>query len=186
MPRFDMPAKSSATPINDTTNVVSTPIANTDPNSQIGMAAQSIPVQPVQPIASPVTINTASSSQFQNPVLNTLQAQQAIDSARANTIDAETNKEIQEEQISKQEEHWIKAYWRPTMGWLYMLICFMDFVGFPMISVFLPIVMKSFGIVVAYKEWASLTLSNGGLIHLAFGAILGVSAWTRGQEKLIR
>ena len=60
MPRFDMPAKSSATPINDTTNVVSTPIANTDPNSQIGMAAQSIPVQPVQPIASPVTINTAS------------------------------------------------------------------------------------------------------------------------------
>jgi hypothetical protein len=27
-------------------------------------------------------------------------------------------------------------------------------------------------------------LSNGGLIHLAFGAILGVSAFTRGQEKM--
>ena len=35
-----------------------------------------------------------------------------------------------------------------------------------------------------YIAWQSLTLSNGGLIHLAFGAILGVSAWTRGQEKI--
>ena len=80
-------------------------------------------------------------------------------------------------------EHWMKAFWRPAMGWLYMLICFMDFVAFPMISMFLPIIEKSFGMQMGYTAWQSLTLSNGGLIHLAFGAILGVSAYGRTQEK---
>jgi hypothetical protein len=84
----------------------------------------------------------------------------------------------------KKEEHWVKAYWRPAMGWLYMVICFMDFVGFPLITLFLPILFKGVGIDLAYTAWQSLTLSNGGLIHLAFGAILGVSAWSRGQEKI--
>jgi hypothetical protein len=71
------------------------------------------------------------------------------------------------------------------MGWLYMLICFMDFVMFPLLAMFIPIIMKSFGLAdTAYAAWESLSLSNGGIIHLAFGAILGVAAWTRGQEKI--
>jgi hypothetical protein len=32
--------------------------------------------------------------------------------------------------------------------------------------------------------WQPLTLQGGGLIHIAFGAILGISAYTRGQEKV--
>ena len=85
----------------------------------------------------------------------------------------------------KPEEHWIRTYWRPAMGWLYMLICFMDFVMFPLLAMFIPIIMKSFGLAeTAYAAWESLSLSNGGIIHLAFGAILGVAAWTRGQEKI--
>ena len=82
------------------------------------------------------------------------------------------------------EEHWAKSFWRPAMGWLYMIICFMDFVGFPLLTIFLPIIFKPFGLVMPYQAWTSLTLSNGGLIHLAFGAILGVSAFSRGQEKI--
>ena len=81
-------------------------------------------------------------------------------------------------------EHWAKSFWRPAMGWLYMIICFMDFVGFPLLTIFLPIIFKPFGLTMPYQAWTSLTLSNGGLIHLAFGAILGVSAFTRGQEKI--
>jgi uncharacterized membrane protein len=96
------------------------------------------------------------------------------------------DKEVVDEQIKKEDEHWVKAYWRPAMGWLYMLICFMDFVGFPLISMFLPVLFKGFGVQYQYVAWQSLSLSNGGLIHLAFGAILGVSAWTRGQEKLAK
>ena len=86
-----------------------------------------------------------------------------------------------------QEENWIRAYWRPGMGWLYMLVCFMDFVFFPLLSMFVPAILRNFGVPdVAYVPWVSLTLSNGGMIHLAFGAILGVTAWTRGLEKIRR
>ena len=74
----------------------------------------------------------------------------------------------------------MKSYWRPAMGWLYMLICFVDFVAFPVISMFMPAFIKGF----QYVPWKSITLDNGGLIHLAFGAILGITSWTRGQEKV--
>ena len=85
-----------------------------------------------------------------------------------------------EKENAKQEEHWMKSYWRPAMGWLYMLICFVDFVAFPVISMFMPAFIKGF----QYIPWKSITLDNGGLIHLAFGAILGITSWTRGQEKI--
>jgi len=96
------------------------------------------------------------------------------------------DEKIVDEQMKKEDEHWVKAYWRPAMGWLYMAICFMDFIGFPMISMFLPVVFKGLGVQVNYVPWQSLTLSNGGLIHLAFGAILGVTSFMRGQEKLAK
>lgn len=84
-----------------------------------------------------------------------------------------------------QNENWIRSYWRPGMGWLYMLICFADFVFFPLLAMIIPAILKNFGVENAtYVPWTSLTLSNGGLIHLSFGAILGVTAWTRGLEKL--
>jgi hypothetical protein len=106
---------------------------------------------------------------------------QATAQAQASVGLAEVSldKEIVENQLEKQDEHWMKSYWRPAMGWLYMLICFMDFVAFPAISMFLPIMTK-----LPYIAWQSLTLSNGGLIHMAFGAILGVAAYGRTQEKV--
>jgi hypothetical protein len=84
----------------------------------------------------------------------------------------------------KAEEHWMKSMWRPAMGWLYMIICFMDFVAFPAIAMFLPVLLKGAGLQMQYVAWQSLTLSNGGLIHMAFGAILGVAAYGRTQEKV--
>lgn len=35
-----------------------------------------------------------------------------------------------------------------------------------------------------YIQWDPLTLKESGFFHLAMGAIIGVSAWTRGNEKL--
>ena len=35
-----------------------------------------------------------------------------------------------------------------------------------------------------FGEWEPLTLGQGGLYHLSMGAILGVSSWSRGQEKM--
>lgn len=73
------------------------------------------------------------------------------------------------------DEPWVKSYWRPAMAFLYMLICACDFVIFPVMMILMPLVTKT-----PYIAWAPLTLSNGGLIHLSFGAILGIAAWTRG------
>jgi hypothetical protein len=133
--------------------------------------------------------NSGGGSSSSNSTTN-YQAAQAAAAAQATAsvglAQTSLDKEVVDEQIKKEEEHWVKAYWRPAMGWLYMLICFMDFVGFPLISMFLPVVFKGFGVQYQYVAWQSLSLSNGGLIHLAFGAILGVSAWTRGQEKLAK
>lgn len=92
----------------------------------------------------------------------------------------------QDGQIEQNNEHWFKSYWRPAMGWLYMLMCFVDFILFPVIAMFMPILMKIWNIDADYVPWQSLTLSNGGLIHLAFGAILGITAWSRGQEKIAK
>lgn len=86
-----------------------------------------------------------------------------------------------------QNENWVKSYWRPAMGWLYMAICAFDFIIFPLMTIFYPVFAKLLGVEGAnYTPWESLTLTNGGLIHMAFGAILGVAAWTRGQEKARR
>lgn len=54
----------------------------------------------------------------------------------------------------------------------------MDFIGFPLLAMFGPAMNLG-----SYTPWKSLSLENGGLIHMAFGAILGVTAWTRGSEK---
>jgi len=94
------------------------------------------------------------------------------------------DQEVVSNQLEKQDEHWVKAYWRPAMGWLYMAINLMDFIIFPSISMFMPIIYKAFGVQMGYTAWVPLTLSNGGLIHLSFAAILGVAAFTRGQEKI--
>jgi uncharacterized membrane protein len=100
-------------------------------------------------------------------------------SPEAQLAKIELEKKQWEKESAKQDEHWAKSYWRPAMGWLYMLICLVDFVVFPAISMFLPIVTK-----LPYVAWQSLSLSNGGLIHMAFGAILGVAAYGRTQEKV--
>ena len=92
------------------------------------------------------------------------------------------DKELSDKE-EKGNEHWLKSFWRPAMGWLYMGICFMDFIGFPLLTIFLPIIFKPFGLTMPYTAWKSLTLDNGGLIHIAFGAILGVAAFSRGAEK---
>ena len=42
---------------------------------------------------------------------------------------------------------------------------------------------EALSIMYAKGQWQSLTLQGGGLFHIAFGAILGAAAWTRGMEK---
>lgn len=71
--------------------------------------------------------------------------------------------------------------WRPMMGWTYMATCIFDFILAPILwSVVQSI---SHGGVVA-TQWNPLTLQGAGLFHVAMGAVLGIAAWSRGQEKI--
>jgi hypothetical protein len=80
----------------------------------------------------------------------------------------------------QKKEDWMNSKWRPMMGWMYMLVCTMDFVGFPVLWSLLQ--MVSHGNV--SSQWQPLTLQGAGLFHIAMGAVIGISAYGRTQEKL--
>ena len=76
------------------------------------------------------------------------------------------------------EESWIKQYWRPAIAWQYLAVCIFDFIIFPLLTIALS---KFTG---TYVQWTPLTLQESGFYHLAMGAIVGVTSWSRGQEKI--
>jgi hypothetical protein len=82
------------------------------------------------------------------------------------------------EEVKK--EDWMNAKWRPMMGWMYMLVCTMDFVVFPILWSLAQAL--SHGNV--STQWQPVTLQGAGLFHMAMGAVIGVSAFGRTQEKL--
>lgn len=77
-------------------------------------------------------------------------------------------------------EDWLHRKWRPMMGWTYMITCIFDFIVAPIL----------WSIVQAYfkgnvtEAWSPITLQGAGLYHVAMGAILGVTAWKRSEEKM--
>ena len=79
----------------------------------------------------------------------------------------------------KKQEDWMSAKWRPAMGWVYMVTCTTDFIIFPILWSLLQAVLKQ-----PVTAWQPITLQGAGLYHLAMGAIIGVSAYGRTQEKL--
>ncbi len=84
-----------------------------------------------------------------------------------------------EEKTEKSKEDWMQKKWRPAMGWMYMVVCFCDMVLFPVAWSVLQAVLKQ-----PVTQWNPLTLQGAGLFHLAMGAVLGIAAWGRTQEKL--
>ena len=77
------------------------------------------------------------------------------------------------------KEDWMNSKWRPMMGWMYMLVCTMDMVIFPILWSLLQTVTHS-----PITQWNPLTLQGAGLFHIAMGAVLGIAAFGRTQEKL--
>lgn len=71
------------------------------------------------------------------------------------------------------EESWLKQYWRPAIAWQYFAVCVFDFIIFPAAYMYF-----------AKETWDPMTLKESGFYHLAMAAIIGVAAWTRGQEKI--
>lgn len=82
---------------------------------------------------------------------------------------------------NKEKENWIKGKWRPMMAWSYMIITLFDFIVAPAGWAYIQATQDG----AVTQQWVPLTLGSGGLFHLAMGAILGVTAWSRGREKMM-
>jgi len=77
------------------------------------------------------------------------------------------------------KEDWMNSKWRPMMGWMYMLVCTMDMIVFPILWSLLQTFTHT-----PITQWNPLTLQGAGLFHIAMGAVLGIAAFGRTQEKL--
>lgn len=80
----------------------------------------------------------------------------------------------------KEPEDWMQKKWRPAMGWMYMGVCIFDFVFFPILWSALQALNHG----QVTSQWQPLTLQGAGLFHLAMGAVLGIAAHGRTQEKI--
>jgi hypothetical protein len=80
----------------------------------------------------------------------------------------------------KKKEDWMNSKWRPMMGWMYMIVCFFDFVLAPVLWSLTQALFHG-GVNV---QWQPLTLQGAGLFHISMGAVLGLAAYGRTQEKL--
>lgn len=85
-----------------------------------------------------------------------------------------------QEELKIAQEDWMVKKWRPAMGWTYMVICILDMAVFPVLWSVLQAISSG----QVNNQWQPLTLQGAGLFHLAMGAVLGIAAWSRGQEKM--
>ena len=119
-------------------------------------------------------------------------------------VDKEEYEHIKVVPIERQDSNgpiakWMRSLWRPLAALTYLAICIFDFIVAPyyvqaqphdLAEIFkyvlqMPVEQQSeaLNIMMNKGDWQSLTLQGGGLFHIAFGAILGAAAWTRGMEK---
>ena len=79
----------------------------------------------------------------------------------------------------QKKEDWMNSKWRPMMGWMYMLVCMFDMILFPILWSLLQTLTHT-----QITQWNPLTLQGAGLFHIAMGAVLGIAAFGRTQEKM--
>lgn len=75
-----------------------------------------------------------------------------------------------------------KQKWTYLMGLTYMIVNLADFVVFPIMYTIVQF-WETQASNDAFRQWIPLTLTNGGFIHIAFAAILGISAFNKEEKK---
>ncbi|MEM5877621.1 MAG: hypothetical protein QXF12_01950 [Candidatus Aenigmatarchaeota archaeon] len=106
--------------------------------------------------------------------------------------------EKKSEKIIRYSEQWYQRSWRPMMAFIYMLLCVLDYCVRPMINYIahkktydLPEIVHTIKDLDSVVQIKVLEVSKEDVIkpilpefvHLAFGAILGVAAFSRGYRK---
>jgi len=93
------------------------------------------------------------------------------------------SKKQEENTAKKKDDDWMTKKWRPMMAIMYMVCCLMDFAVFPIMFTIVQF-WETQAANDAFRQWVPITLQGGGLFHVAMGAVLGVSAFGRTQEKI--
>ena len=88
-----------------------------------------------------------------------------------------------DETAEANKEDWMTKKWRPMMAIMYMICCLADFAIFPIMFTIVQF-WETQAANDAFRQWVPITLQGGGLFHVAMGAVLGVSAFGRTQEKI--
>jgi len=79
------------------------------------------------------------------------------------------------------DKSWYQRLWRPSMGWSYLVICLFDFLIAPIMN---AIFQSQYYSAHDFVPWNPITLGSGGLYHISMMLIVGVTAYSRGQEKM--
>lgn len=80
--------------------------------------------------------------------------------------------------MAKHDDEWFNRYWRPAMGWQYLVVCLFDFMFAPMFMSWFSFFTKT-----PLVPWVPLTLQGGGLYHLSMGTVVGITSYAKSQER---
>jgi hypothetical protein len=161
---------------NTTPTTPANPTASAFPSSG-GFGSTTLGGNTASTFGSPSTSSFGGSSSFGSPSTssfggaNNQQAQQGGAMQEGGTTTIATNDKFGD---------FINSKWRPMMAVIYMITCTTDFVIFPVLWSVLQAI--SHGTVTS--QWTPLTLQGAGLYHIAMGAVLGLAAYGRSQEKI--
>lgn len=100
-------------------------------------------------------------------------------------------------QLSAYAEHWYQRAWRPSMAAIYMMLCILDYGIRPIVNYYqtkIYSLSETVSIIQDLEPTVQIQILNQSrqeavppilseFVHLAFGAILGVAAFSRGMEK---
>jgi hypothetical protein len=78
------------------------------------------------------------------------------------------------------KENCFQKYWRPSAAITYLIICTFDFIIAPVLWNLLQFYSGA-----TVTPYSPLTLQGSGLLHISFGAFIGIYSHGRSREKCL-
>ena len=188
-----MTDSAKASIVNKVTSGTSALVTAAPAASGFGNATNNLPSSGTSAFGAPAAGGFGSSSSFGSPASGAFGASSSglnqtnsyNGTGQSNSNLASTGGAMQEGGTTTIEtsagfSEFINTRWRPMMAVIYMLTCFTDFVLFPVLWSVLQALFHG----TVTSQWSPLTLQGAGLYHIAMGAVLGLAAYGRSQEKI--
>jgi len=80
----------------------------------------------------------------------------------------------------KKQDDFFHSAWRPLCAYVYLAICIFDFILGPIIYN----TLQFFNPGQTVEMWTAISLQGGGILHLSFGAIIGIHTHSKTRERI--